>query len=146
MASTRPLISNSSSPFNNPLVTVSRAPITIRINISFMLLSFFKSRARSRYLSFFLLSFNSTLLSARIANSTILQVLFFLLIIIRSGRLAEIKWSICISKSHWGLCVTLSRTDARLWIYLLFVWSNFNFLHNSQWITLPTQSCLVFLC
>ena len=30
-----------------------------------------------------------------------------------------------------------------LYIYRLFVWSNLNFLHNSQWITSPTQSCLV---
>ena len=33
----------------------------------------------------------------------------------------------------------------QLCIYHLFVWSNFNFLHNSQWITLPTQLCLVLL-
>ena len=26
----------------------------------------------------------------------------------------------------------------------LYVWSNFSFLHNSQFITMPTQSCLVF--
>ena len=25
----------------------------------------------------------------------------------------------------------------------MFVWPNFNFLHISQWITLPTQSCLL---
>ena len=30
---------------------------------------------------------------------------FFLLIIIRSGLLAEIRWSVFISKSHWSLCV-----------------------------------------
>ena len=36
-----------------------------------------------------------------------------------------------------------SRTDAELCIYHLFVWSNLNFLHISQWIPLPTQSCLV---
>ena len=41
-----------------------------------------------------------------------------------------------------GLYVKVSRTDARLCIYHLFVWSNLNFLHISQWITLPTQSCL----
>ena len=28
-------------------------------------------------------------------------------------------------------------------ICYLFLWSNFNFLHNSQWITLPTQLCVV---
>ena len=35
------------------------------------------------------------------------------------------------------------RTDSWLCIYHLFVLSNFNFLHNSQWITLLTQSCIV---
>ena len=68
---------------------------------------------------------------------------FLLLIIIRSGRLAEIRWFVRMSKSHWSLCVSFSWTDAGLCIYHLFVWSNFNFLHISQWITLPTQSCLV---
>ena len=66
-----------------------------------------------------------------------------LLIIIRSGLLDEIMWSVCMSKSHRILCVSFSRTGAGLCIYHLFVWSNLNFLHISQWITLPTQSCLV---
>ena len=47
----------------------------------------------------------------------------------------------CISKSQKILCVSFSRTDSGLCIYYL-VWSNFNFLHNFQWITFPTQSCL----
>ena len=64
---------------------------------------FFNSLARSRYLSFFSLSFNFTLWSAGTDKSTIMQVLFFLLIIIRSSRLAEIRWSVCISKSSWIL-------------------------------------------
>ena len=68
--------------------------------------------------------------------------LFF--VTIRSGYLAEIWWSVCILKSQRSLCVSFSRTDSGLCMYHLFVWSNFNFLHNSQWITLPTQSCLVF--
>ena len=106
-----------------------------------MLHCFFNSQARSRYLSFFSLSFNFTRWSAWTATSTILQVLFFFIIIIRSSRLAEIKWSVCISKSHWSLSVSFFRTDSGLCIYHLFVWSNINFLHNSQWITLPTQSC-----
>ena len=33
--------------------------------------------------------------------------------------------------------------DSGLSIYNLFLWSNLNFLHNSKWITFPTQSCLV---
>ena len=74
MVSTRPLISKSSSPFINPLVTVPKAPITIGINIIFMFHSFFNSPARWRYSSFFGLSFDFTLWSAGRTKSTILQV------------------------------------------------------------------------
>ena len=55
MASTRPLISKSSSPFTNHLVTVPSVPITIGITVTFMFPSFFSSQARSRYL--FLLNY-----------------------------------------------------------------------------------------
>ena len=67
---------------------------------------------------------------------------FFLLIIIRSGLRAEIRWSVCISKSHRSLCVSFSWTGAGLCIYHLLAWSNLNFLHISQWTTMLTQSCL----
>ena len=63
MVSTRPLISKSGSPFIDPLVTVLRAPIKIGINVTFMFRSFFISLVRSKYLSFFSLSFNFTLWS-----------------------------------------------------------------------------------
>ena len=65
------------------------------------------------------------------------------LIITWCGRLAEIKWSVCISKSQERLCVSYSRTESVLCIYHLFVWSNLNFLHDFTSITLTTQSCLV---
>ena len=45
-------------------------------------------------------------------------------------------------KSHRSLCVSFSRIGAGLCIYHLLVWSNLSSLHISQWITLPTQSCL----
>ena len=47
-----------------------------------------------------------------------------------------------MSKSHGSLCVSFSRTSIRLCIYHLLAWSNLNFLHISQWINFPTQSCL----
>ena len=47
-----------------------------------------------------------------------------------------------MSKSLRSLCVSFSRTASGLYIYL-FQWSNLNFLQSSQWITFPTQSCLV---
>ena len=48
-----------------------------------------------------------------------------------------------MSKSHRSLYVSFSRTVAVLCTYHLLVWSNLDFLYISQWITLPTQSCLV---
>ena len=57
MVSNCPLISKSSCPFINPLVTVPSAPITTGITVTFMFRSFFSSQARSWYLSFFSLSF-----------------------------------------------------------------------------------------
>ena len=145
MVSARPPTSKLSSPLSNPLVTVPNAPITIGIIVTCMFHSFFSSLARSRYLSFFSHSFSFILWSAVTANSTIWQVLFFfffLLIIIKSGLLVGIRWSVFILKYHRSLCVAFSRTGAGLCICHLFVWSNLNFPHISQWITLPTQSCL----
>ena len=79
MVSARPPTSKSSSPFNNPFVTVPKAPITIGIIVTFMFRSFSNSLARSRYLSFFSHSFSFILWSAVTAKSTILQILLLLL-------------------------------------------------------------------
>ena len=142
IVSTRPPTSKSSRPFNNPLVIVPNAPITIDTIVTFMFHSFFNSLARSKYLSFFLLSFRFILWSAGTAKSTILQILFslfFLLIIMRSDLLTGIRLHVCMLKSYRSLYKSFSRTGAGLCIYHLFVWSKWNFLHISQWITLPTQ-------
>ena len=56
MVSTRLPISKSFRPFNNLLVTMPKAPITIVIIVIFMFHSFFNSLARSRYLLLLLLS------------------------------------------------------------------------------------------
>ena len=79
MVSTRPPTSKSSSPFNSPLLSVPKAPITIGIIVTFMFHSFFNSLVRSRYLSFFSHYFSFILWSAGTAKSTILQILFFCL-------------------------------------------------------------------
>ena len=107
IVSTRPLTSKSCRPFNNPLVTVPTSPITIGTIVTFMFHSFFNSLARSRYLSFFSLSFRSILWSAGTAKSTILQIFFLLLIIMRSGFLAGVRWSVCTLKSHRNLCESI---------------------------------------
>ena len=77
MVSTWPPTSKSSRPFNNPLVTVPKAPITIGIIVTFMFHSLLNSLARSRYLSLFLHSFSFILWSAGTAKLTIFQVSFF---------------------------------------------------------------------
>ena len=123
----------SSSPRTKSIVNVPSAPITI----TFMLHRFFSSRARSRFSSLFTFFFSFTLLSAGTAMSTIRPVPLFLLTITRSSRLVEINWFICISKSQRMLYISFSRTYSWLCIYDLFIWSNLNFLHNSQSITLP---------
>ena len=102
--------------------------------------SFFNSLARSWYLSFF--SHSLSILGQQSWQFCKVSF-FFLLIIIRSGLLAEIRWSVCMSKSYRIWCMSFSTTGAGLCIYHLLVWSNLNLLHISLWITLPTQACLV---
>ena len=77
MVSTRPLNSKFPSPFNNPVVTVLKAPIKIVIIDTFVFYSFFNYLARSRFLSFFSLSFSFILWSIGTAKSTIFQFHFF---------------------------------------------------------------------
>ena len=151
MVSTRPPTSKSSRSFNNPLLGQKHQSQLVQSSLSCSIVFSILYQGRSTYPSF-LHSFSFILWSVGTAKSTLLQILslsffffffFFLLIIIRSGLLAEIRWSVSMSKSHRSLCVSFSRTGAGLCIYHLFVWSNLNLLHISQWITLPTQSWLV---
>ena len=84
IVSTRPPISKSSRPFNNPLVTVPNAPITIGTIVP--QLFYFSSKVEVLILFFFFsLPFRFILWSAGTAKSTILLILVFLLIIMRSG-------------------------------------------------------------
>ena len=101
MVSTRPPICKSSSPFSNPLDTLPK------LSPSCSIVFFFNSLARSRYLSLFSLSFSLLLWSAGTTKSTILLILFFLSIIIRSDLLAEIRWNVCMSKSSLLLLLLL---------------------------------------
>ena len=64
----------------------------------------------------------------------------FFVIITWLSFLVGIRWSVCISKSQR---ILFTQTDSGLYIYHLVGESNFSFLYNSQWITFPTQSCLV---
>ena len=78
-----------------------------RVNIYHLVIvmshSFFTSIARFEYFSIFSFFLLFTLWSAGTAKSTTLQILFFLLINIRYSLLANMRWSVCISKSKWIL-------------------------------------------
>ena len=114
--------------------TVPSASITIYNTIAFVFHCFFSSLVRSRYLSLFSLSFNILFTqfypvisqNGKVHYSADSFCLFFLLLTVGgSGRLAEIRKSVWISKSTKLLCVTFSRTESLLYIYALFGWSNF---------------------
>ena len=129
MFSSRPLISKSSCPFNNPSVTVPRAPITTGINFTFMFHIFpFPSRVNGFFLFIFFLFYSVVLWRSKVYNFAIYLV------------------SVCMSKLNWDFYVSFSGTDPGLCPYYLFACSNINFLRNSQWMPLPTHFCLVFLC
>ena len=109
--------------------------------------AFFNSLARSRYLSFFSFKFfqfySVVSRDSKVDNfANSFSFFFFLLIIIRSGLLAEIRWSVCMTKSHRSLCVIF---QDRCWdVHIPFVsMVKFKFLAHFPGIILPTQSCLV---
>ena len=143
MVSTHYLVSKSFNTCTNTLVTVPSALITIGITVTFMFHSFF-SLARYGYLS---LRFFSVLRCGQLGRLNPLSevpIFCWLSLGPRSGCLAEIRWSICISKSKRNQWVSLSKTDSGLYIYHLFEWSNLNFLPISHLISFPTESRLVF--
>ena len=131
--------SKSPSTFNNLLVTGPKPQITIGIIVTFLFQTFLiPLQGRGTYLSFY---FPSALFCGQPVQQSpqFWKFSFFLFITIRCVFLAEIRWS----NSHSNLLVSLSRTESWLYIFHLFLWSNLNFLHISQWITLPTLSSLV---
>ena len=129
MVSTRLLISKSTNRSTNPFVTVPDAPLTVGVTITLMFYSFFSSLVRCGQ------SEQQSLLFGRLS--------FFLLTLTRSGRLVDIRRSAYISKCQRILGVSFSWTDFWLCIYQLFLWSNLNSLHNSQWITSPPSRIII---
>ena len=121
MVSAHPLISKSFSPFTNHLLIETRTPITIGITVIFMFHSFLSSRNL-----FFFLLLSISLLYLPEQQIQNIGKFSFLLIVTRSGRLVEIRWSVFISKSQRSLCVSFSRTDSGLGIYHLLIWSKFS--------------------
>ena len=94
MVSSPPPTSKSSSPFSNPLVTIPNAPITTGIIVTFMFHSFFQfsSKVEVLILLFTFFQFYSVVSrDNKVNNFAISLLLFLLLIIIRSGLLAEMR-------------------------------------------------------
>ena len=144
MVYNRPFIFKSSSPFINPLVTIPRAPIIIGINVTFMFHRFlFSSLLRSRYLFSFSLSL--ILICGQLGRQNPLFCMFSFFCWLLEGLVVWPRLSDPFrSQNPKGICVGHSPgLDVGLCIYHLFIWSNGYFLHNSQWTTLPTQSCLI---
>ena len=146
MFSTRPPTSKPSSPFNNLLVTVPRAPITIGFIVTFMFQSFLNSLAKSRYLSFFSLSFSFILWPAGTAKLIILEMFFFffpLLGLVFCPNLGDP----CICQSPLGVFMYyfLGRV---LVVHMPFVCMiKFKFLthHPEDHLAHPVFSSLIFL-
>ena len=92
-------LSKSSIPFSNPIVTVRKAPITIGIIATCMFHSFFQFPNKVEVLIFFFTFFQFYFVISRdkkVDYFAISLFFLFLLIIIRSGLLAEIRWSVCM--------------------------------------------------
>ena len=139
MVSTHPVISKSYSPCTNPLVTVPSAPITIGMIITFIFHIFFKFPSKVAVLIplFAFFQFLSVVRCGnKVHNSA--SSLFLLLIIVRLGCLAEIRWSF-VSQDPWGInvfhslgqllgCVSIIIIIIIIWFLCLFVLFSFNHL------------------
>ena len=97
MVSTRSPTSKSSSPFSNPLVTVPNAPITIGIIVTYMFHSFFSIPYVFIPLFTFFQFYSVVSRDSKVDN---FSSSLFLLVIIKSGLLAGIRWSVCKLKPH----------------------------------------------
>ena len=102
--STRPPTSKSSRPFNNPLVTVPKAPMTIGTIVTLMFHIFFQFSSKVEILILFSHSFSFILRSARTAKWTIFKIT-----IVFCGGLLKglVFWprvgDPCVCQSHIGV-------------------------------------------
>ena len=119
MVYVRPLISKPSSFLTKLLRTVPCASIIIGITVTFLFHHIILLwQGPSICLSFRFLKFHSMFRWENKVNHSADSFFFsFLLIITRSGRLVEFRWSVCKSKSQRIWCVSFSRADSGLWIY-----------------------------
>ena len=111
MVPTRSLISKSSNPCINRLVTVSSAPVSIDITVTLMFHSFFQFSSKVyvlislfAFLQFYPVDSPNGKVHYSAGSLSFFPFFFFFFVvtitITRPGRLAEIKWSVSISKSQ----------------------------------------------
>ena len=99
-----------------------KAPITIGTIVTFMFHSFFQFSSKVEVLILlftFLQIYFVVCRDSKVDNFA--NALFLLLIIIMSGLLAGIRWSVCMLKSHRSLYVSVSRACAGSCILLLLL-------------------------
>ena len=146
MVSTRSLISKSSCPCINPLVTEPSAPITIGTIVTFMFHGPFNSLARSWYLSFFSLFFTFILSSTGTAKSTIRQLLLCLSL----GMVVWLRLCDPFLSQNPREFVRFSLLDGFWVVHIPFVCMvKFKYLAQFPVVGLPhsvVSSILLFLC
>ena len=138
MVSIRTSISNFSCPFSNALKNVSTPPYYCRSP----LLSC--SQARSKY-SFHFLWFHFVVRRyGKVYEFGWVFFSFFLFCLLSLGLLFWLGFLVIyLYFKILQKCVPHSLRHILVCANTMVVWSNFRFLHNSQWTTFPTQSCLV---
>ena len=142
MVSTCPLILVSSSPFNKLLRIIPSTPITTGITVFVLFHSVFALQLdQGTYLSFFF----SFISGSPVRQSSLI------------GRFANFCWfSLDVFIWPWVddfFVSEIVREFVRLnlldgfWFEIkpLFRRSNLNFLHDSQWISFPSESCIVLI-
>ena len=123
MVSTRPLISKSSSPGTNSLVTYQEHNYNSYLRRPHVPHFFFQFSSKTHVFILLFAFFSRLHISQPGQQNPQFGKSFLLLLIINwSGRLAEITWSVCMSKSQRSLSVSFSWTDFWLSMYHFSVW------------------------
>ena len=129
IVSTRPPTSKSS----RPLVVVPNAPVTIGTIVTFMFHSFFNSLARSRYLSFFSLSFRFILWFAWTAKSTYYYYYYYF---------SPLGWDWRIPRLHLCRRVRLPEYDTKLYQMMerkfFFFFFKYSYSFKKRWVDKKT--------
>ena len=111
MVSTRLLISKSSSPFINPLVTLPRAPFTMGITAIYMFHSFFQFPSKVEVLILLFTFFQFYFVVSRDSKAqNFASYLFFFVNYYKVWRLGDPS----VYQTSRGVCMSFSMTDSGL--------------------------------